>query len=103
MLSLVIPVYRNEASLPDLLAALQEMARALPEPLEVVFVVDGSPDRCYDILRERLPSSGLTSTLVLLTRNFGAFAAQPALRHDIQKNADRRDGVVHGLKQVRRS
>jgi len=75
MLSLVIPVYRNEASLPDLLAALQEMARALPEPMEVVFVVDGSPDRCHDILRERLPATGLTATLILLTRNFGAFAA----------------------------
>jgi glycosyltransferase involved in cell wall biosynthesis len=75
MLSLVIPVYRNEDSLPELLAALQDMARALPEPLEVVFVVDGSPDRCYDILRERLPASGLAATLALLTRNFGAFAA----------------------------
>ncbi|MCL1961526.1 MAG: glycosyltransferase family 2 protein [Desulfovibrionaceae bacterium] len=75
MLSLVIPVYRNEASLPDLLAALQQMAGALPEPLEVVFVVDGSPDRCHDILRERLPATGLTATLLLLTRNFGAFAA----------------------------
>ncbi|WP_298437553.1 glycosyltransferase family 2 protein [Ottowia sp.] len=75
MLSLVIPVYRNEASLPDLLAALQDMERTLATQLEIVFVVDGSPDRCYDILRDRLPASGLTATLVLLTRNFGAFAA----------------------------
>jgi len=75
MLSLVIPVYRNEASLPELLAALQALAGALPEPLEVVFVVDGSPDHCHDILRERLPATGLNATLLLLTRNFGAFAA----------------------------
>ncbi|MDR2153470.1 MAG: glycosyltransferase family 2 protein [Burkholderiaceae bacterium] len=75
MLSLVIPVYRNEDSLPELLSVLQDMARALPEPLEAVFVVDGSPDRCYDILRERLPAAGLPATLALLTRNFGAFAA----------------------------
>ena len=75
MLSVVIPVYRNEANLPDLLAALQDMARVLPQPMEAVFVVDGSPDRCYDILRERLPATGLAATLVLLTRNFGAFAA----------------------------
>jgi len=75
MLSLVIPVYRNEASLHDLLAALQALAGALAEPLEVVFVVDGSPDHCHDILRERLPATGLNATLLLLTRNFGAFAA----------------------------
>lgn len=75
MLSLVIPVYRNEDSLPDLLAALQGLHRALAGALEVVFVVDGSPDRCHALLRERLPASGLRATLVLLTRNFGAFAA----------------------------
>ncbi|HOM20252.1 MAG TPA: glycosyltransferase [Ottowia sp.] len=43
--------------------------------LEVVFVVDGSPDRCHELLRTLLPRTGLDATLVLLTRNFGAFAA----------------------------
>ena len=75
MLSLVIPVYRNEASLPELLGALEGLHQAFSGQLEVVFVVDGSPDRCHELLRERLPATGLTATLVLLTRNFGAFAA----------------------------
>lgn len=75
MLSLIVPVYKNEESLPDLLEALQDMNGQLAGSLEVVLVVDGSPDRSYAILQERLPATGLRATLVLLTRNFGAFAA----------------------------
>ena len=75
MLSLIIPVYRNEASIPELLAELQGLHQALAGALEVVFVVDGSPDRCHELLRTLLPRTGLDATLVLLTRNFGAFAA----------------------------
>ena len=74
-LSLIVPVYRNEASLPDLLAALCALNERLGQRLEVVLVVDGSPDRCYDILRQRLPSQPFAATLVLLARNFGSFAA----------------------------
>lgn len=73
--SLVIPVYRNEESLPDLVIALREMDRALSMQLEVVLVVDGSPDRSYQVLRELLPASGLEARLVALSRNFGSFAA----------------------------
>ena len=75
MLSLIIPVYRNEGSIPDLLAAVQGLHQQLAGALEVVFVVDGSPDRCHALLRAQLPATGLNATLVLLTRNFGAFAA----------------------------
>ena len=59
MLSLIIPVYRNEASIPDLLAELQGLHQALAGALEVVFVVDGSPDRCHELLRTQLPRTGL--------------------------------------------
>jgi glycosyltransferase involved in cell wall biosynthesis len=73
--SLVIPVYRNRDSLPDLLAQLRALNEALERRLEVVFVVDGSPDDSYAHLRSTLPASGLRSKLVLLSRNFGSFAA----------------------------
>mgnify|MGYP001009386045 CR=1 FL=1 len=75
MLSLIIPVYRNEGSLPDLLQAVADLNTELHGAFEAVFVVDGSPDRCYEILRERLPLCPMRSRLVLLARNFGAFAA----------------------------
>ncbi len=75
MLTLVIPVYRNEASLPDLLDAIDGLNSAFGGAFEVVFVVDGSPDRCYEILRDTLPSRSFRSQLLLLSRNFGSFAA----------------------------
>src|SRR5450759_3154992 len=75
MNSLVIPVYRNEENLDRLLAELVKLARSVAGGLEVVFVVDGSPDRCLQTLRERLPSLPFRTQLLSLSRNFGSFAA----------------------------
>ena len=44
MLSLVIPVYKNEENLPRLFGELDAFAAKLADDLEIVFVVDGSPD-----------------------------------------------------------
>jgi glycosyltransferase involved in cell wall biosynthesis len=73
--SLIVPVYRSEETLAALLEALRGIAAELMGRLEVVFVVDGSPDRSYSILRERLPTAGFPSQLISLSRNFGSFAA----------------------------
>ena len=73
--SLVIPVYRNRESLPELLEQLRELQSSLPHPLETLFVVDGSPDDSYAWLRSALPEAGLDARLILLARNFGSFAA----------------------------
>lgn len=75
MVTLVIPVYKNEGSLPDLLDAIDGLQRNFTGGFEAVFVIDGSPDRCYEILREALPHRTFQSQLVLLSRNFGSFAA----------------------------
>lgn len=75
MLTLVIPVYRNEDSIPDLLVAIEQLYRQLDGEMETVFVVDGSPDRCYEILRAELPEKPFPAQLVLLSRNFGSFQA----------------------------
>ena len=75
MFSLVIPVYRNEESLPELLDQLAALAAKLRGELEVVFVVDASPDRSLQRLEEALERSPFRSQLLLLSRNFGSFAA----------------------------
>jgi glycosyltransferase involved in cell wall biosynthesis len=75
MLSLVIPVYRNEASIPDLLATLEAMNSELGAAFEAVFVVDGSPDGSLQLLEKGLPGAGFRSRLLALSRNFGSFAA----------------------------
>lgn len=73
--SLVIPVYKNEGTIDRLLEALADSNRRLDGRLEVVFVVDGSPDRSYALLKERLPGQSFSSELVCLSRNFGSFSA----------------------------
>ncbi|MCU0754646.1 MAG: glycosyltransferase family 2 protein [Xanthomonadales bacterium] len=73
--ALIIPVYKNEASIEELLQVLTPLAMHCPQPFEVVFVVDGSPDQSFSVLRQRLPEIGLHSRLILLSRNFGSFAA----------------------------
>jgi len=81
MYSLVIPVYMNEGSLPRLLDELMELGSRVSAGLEVVFVVDGSPDRSLEILRERLPAFPLATQLVSLSRSFGSFSAIAAGLH----------------------
>lgn len=79
MLSIIIAVYRNEESIPDLLSALNNVAdtalRDYGQQTEVVFVVDDSPDNCHAVLEQALPNVAFSSKLLLHARNFGALAA----------------------------
>lgn len=76
--SIVIPVYNNEASLPELLVELTEINVRIREELlgglEVVFVIDGSPDRSYEALQLRLPDFSFPAQIIRHSRNFGSFA-----------------------------
>jgi glycosyltransferase involved in cell wall biosynthesis len=82
MLSLVIPVYNNAQNLPRLFTAIETLAGRFPGGLEVVFVVDGSPDDSLAILRTYLARRTFPAKLIELSRNFGAFPAIAAgLRH----------------------
>ena len=54
MRSVVVPVYRNEPTLPELLRQISELYERVSQPFEVVFVVDGSPDNSYALLKLRL-------------------------------------------------
>jgi glycosyltransferase involved in cell wall biosynthesis len=74
-LSLVIPVYKNEPNLERLLAELAKLRPLLEAGMEVVFVVDGSPDRSLQFLRARLPGAPFPTRLLSLSRNFGSFSA----------------------------
>lgn len=91
MLTLVIPVYRNEASVPPLLDTVQSLHHALNGEMEAVFVVDGSPDRCYELLRAALPEKSFPSKLALLSKNFGSFQA---IRVGLQLGRGKRFAVM---------
>ena len=75
MYSLIIPVYKNEVSIPALLEGIEGIQKRLGAPLETVFVLDGTPDRSLERLIELLPNFTFPARLVVLSRNFGSFAA----------------------------
>lgn len=72
--SLVIPVYRNEENFPRLLEALVALDRAVGG-MEVVFVVDGSPDRSGELLLRAQNGLPFPTTIAFHSRNFGSFTA----------------------------
>jgi glycosyltransferase involved in cell wall biosynthesis len=73
--TLIIPIYKNEANLPRLLETLRTFCTSFEHGIEVIFVVDGSPDNCYQILEKLLPNQPYKSQLIAHSRNFGSFAA----------------------------
>jgi len=75
MLSIVVPLYKSELQLPELFRELERVSKLCPIAMEAVFVNDGSPDRCAEIVEKRLPELSMPAQLVRLSRNFGAFSA----------------------------
>lgn len=68
-LSVVIPVYQGAATIGELVAALR--ALEIEGGLEIVLVVDGSPDNSLDVCKELAAEPGAPITLLSLSRNFG--------------------------------
>lgn len=73
--SVVIPVYKNQESIPRLLTVLAQLDARLEHRMEVVFVVDGSPDASFTLLEQSLPQLPFRAQLLGHSRNFGSFAA----------------------------
>lgn len=73
--SVVIPVYNEEAGLESLFARLYPAMDQLARPYEVIFVDDGSRDRSAAMLRTQFESRPDTTRVLLLTRNAGQHMA----------------------------
>ena len=74
-LSVVIPVFNEEAGLPALFARLYPALDALQRSYECIFVDDGSVDRSVALLREMFQRRPGQTRLVILRGNFGQHAA----------------------------
>jgi undecaprenyl-phosphate 4-deoxy-4-formamido-L-arabinose transferase len=74
-LSVVIPIYNEEACLPLLLQRLYAALDGLGRRYEVVFVDDGSSDSSVALLRAAYERRPAVTRIVLLRRNFGQHAA----------------------------
>jgi len=75
LLSVVIPVYNEEAGLPALFARLYPALDALRVPYEVIFVNDGSRDRSAALLREQFTARPDVTRVILFNANYGQHLA----------------------------
>ena len=74
-LSVVIPVYNEEPTLPLLFARLYPALDALGIDYEIVFVNDGSVDRSAQILAAQFEARPEVTRVVLFNGNFGQHRA----------------------------
>ncbi|MFI5121242.1 MAG: glycosyltransferase, partial [Thermoanaerobaculia bacterium] len=73
--SVVVPVYNEEANLPALLPRLLPVLRGLGRPFEVVFADDGSRDRSLELLKKASADNPGVVKVVELVRNAGQHMA----------------------------
>jgi undecaprenyl-phosphate 4-deoxy-4-formamido-L-arabinose transferase len=73
--SVVVPVYNEEANIPELVPRLFAVLDALDRPSEVICVDDGSRDRSLDVLRGFVDRYPDRLRVVELSRNFGQHPA----------------------------
>ncbi len=74
-LSVVIPVYNEEAVLPELFTRLYGVLDALERRYEVIFIDDGSRDRSAALLREQYQQRPDVTRVICLRANAGQHAA----------------------------
>ncbi|MFQ5678328.1 MAG: glycosyltransferase family 2 protein [Gemmatimonadota bacterium] len=77
LLSIVIPIFNEERTLPELYRRLRETRRHLPGEAEILFVNDGSTDASLELL-QGFRGRDETVRIVDLSRNFGHQAALSA-------------------------
>jgi len=68
--SIVVPIYNEEESFPDLIKRLREVMDSLDGPVEVILVDDGSRDASYQLMVEANREDSRFKVLQL-SRNFG--------------------------------
>jgi glycosyltransferase involved in cell wall biosynthesis len=73
--TLVVPVYGNASMVDALVAAVDHIRVEVEGSLEVIFVIDGSPDSSQERLMAALGEQQFRARIVEHSRNFGSFAA----------------------------
>lgn len=75
LVSVVIPVYNEEASLPVLLSRVTAACDQLSQDYEVILIDDGSHDGSTELISEAAAREDSKLVGVLLNRNYGQHAA----------------------------
>ncbi len=75
LISVVIPVYNEEAGLATLFSRLYPALDKLGQPYEIIFINDGSIDRSAALLREQFQARPDTTRVILFKGNYGQHMA----------------------------
>ena len=75
MISVVIPVYNEEAVLPVLINRIYKVLDEMDEPYEIIFINDGSVDRSAALLAEQFGERPDVTRVILFNGNFGQHMA----------------------------
>ena len=70
LLSLVVPVYREEKNIPEFIRRITPILSSVTEDYEIIFSMDPSPDRTEDVILE-LRSADPRIKLLKFSRRFG--------------------------------
>ena len=73
-ISIVIPVYNEEASIKELFFKIENVLNRMNKAYEVIFIDDGSADKTFDVLKE-LSETNKQFKAIRFRRNFGKSAA----------------------------
>ncbi len=76
-LSVVVPVYREEANIPPFLERMEAVLKGLGGSYEIIFCLDPSPDRTEEVILEEI-SRNPSIKLVVFSRRFGQPSATMA-------------------------
>jgi glycosyltransferase involved in cell wall biosynthesis len=100
-ISVVIPVYRSEAILPELVRRLESVLGAIAENFELVLVNDSSPDRSWDVICDLARKHSWIRPINLM-RNYGQHNALlcgiRAVRYDVIVTMD--DDLQHPPEEI---
>lgn len=77
VLSIIVPIYNEEESLPVLFASIQSVCEALGKPYEIIFIDDGSSDKTPHLLAE-LHREYSCVRVIEFRKNYGQTAAMAA-------------------------
>ena len=80
-ISVVVPLYNEEESLPELTEWIERVMKENGFSYEIIFVNDGSTDRSFDVIK-RLASSNPAVHSVSFSRNY---VKSPALNTGFER------------------
>jgi len=70
LLSIVVPVYKEEKNIPEFLRRIRPILSAVTEAYEIIFSLDPSPDRTEDVILEHRAADARIK-LLKFSRRFG--------------------------------